>query len=185
MIEKGNDAARFHRGLVHRMSRGDAEALRAFYDFYVDRIYAVALRILGNPEDARDAVQETFVKAWRQAGTYREERGEVFAWLVLIARNTAIDQVRAGTRRRALLAEFSEDRPSPQPAETVTVEQRDYLSRTLGKLEHSQRRAVELAFFAGCSQAEVAQHMEVPVSTVKNLLHRGLLRLRELARRHE
>lgn len=167
------------------MGEGDAEALRTLYGLYVDRLYAVALRILGNPEDARDAVQETFVKAWRQAGAYREERGEVGSWLVLIARNTAIDQVRAGSRRRAIHAELAEEPPMPEAAGSSVVEQRDFLRRTLGQLEHSQRHALELAFFRGCSQAEVAQQMEVPVSTVKNLLHRGLLRLRELARRHD
>jgi RNA polymerase sigma-70 factor, ECF subfamily len=176
---------RFHRRLVQRMGGGDAEALRMFYGLYADRVHGVVLRIVGNPEDARDAVQETFVKAWRQARTYREDRGEVFAWLVLIARNTAIDHVRAGTRRREILAEFSQEPPPCEPAGSGVVEQRDFLRRTLGQLEHSQRRALELAFFAGRSQAEVAQDLEVPVSTVKNLLHRGLLRLRELARRHE
>lgn len=167
------------------MGDGDSEALRAFYALYVDRIHAVVLRIVGHPEDARDVVQEVFVKAWRQAATYREDRGEVSAWLVLIARNTAIDHIRAGTRRREILAEFSEELPAGESSGAGAVERRDYLSRTLGQLEHSQRRALELAFFAGCSQAEVAQHMEVPISTVKNLLHRGLLRLRELARRHD
>ncbi len=176
---------RFHRGLVRRMGEGDADALRTFYSVYVDRIYAIVLRIVGHPEDARDAVQETFVKAWRQARTYREDRGEVFAWLVLIARNTAIDHVRAGSRRREVLAEFAEEASAIEPAVPGALEQRDFLARTLGQLDRSQRRALELAFFAGCSQAEVAQHMEVPVSTVKNLLHRGLLRLRELARRHD
>ena len=167
------------------MGQDDADALRTLYQLHVDRIHAVVLRILGNPEDARDAVQETFVKAWRQAHTYREERGEVFTWLVLIARNTAIDHARAGSRRREILARFSEEPPAAAAADRGIVEQREYLARTLGQLEPGQRRALELAFFAGCSQAEVAQHLEVPVSTVKNLLHRGLLRLRELARRHE
>lgn len=185
MSQRDLDAARFHRGLVKRMSQGDADALQAFHALHVERIYAIVLRIVLDPEDAREVVQDIFVKAWRQAGRYREDRGDVSAWLVLMARNTAIDHVRSTKRRREIMAQFA-DEPAPDPIVAgESVEQRDFVARTLGRLDRAQRRALELAFFGGCSQAEVAQHMEVPVSTVKNLLHRGLLRLREIARRHD
>jgi RNA polymerase sigma-70 factor (ECF subfamily) len=179
------DSARFARGLLHRIAEGDAEALRLLYDLYVDRIHGIVSRIVADSQDVREIVQDTFVKAWRQAGTYRHERGEVFAWLALIARNTAIDRIRAGKRRREILVQYAGDPSAEPPPASGTLDHRDFVVRTLAQLEHSQRRALELAFFGGCSHAEVAQHLEVPVTTVKNLLHRGMLRLREIARRHE
>jgi RNA polymerase sigma-70 factor (ECF subfamily) len=171
------------RSLLFRMSGGDAEALRELYARYAVRLHGVALRIVGNREEARDAVQDTFLKAWRQAGRYRPERAEVFAWLVFIARNSAIDRLRRQKRDPASVAMSPEDLSASllAPSAKEAAEQQEWLAHHLSHLNPAQREALELAFFTGCTQQEIADRMRTPVGNVKNHLRRGLLKLRQLA----
>jgi RNA polymerase sigma-70 factor (ECF subfamily) len=144
------------------------------------------MRILANREEAREAVQDAFVKAWRRAATYQAERGEVLSWLVLIARSTAIDRLRESRRRQEILTLLAaETAPAAAEAASPPAADREGLDQHLSQLAPAQRQALELAFFSGCSQAEIAQRMAAPVSTIKNHLHRGLLRLRQLKDSHD
>lgn len=176
------DALANHRELVARMATGDAEALQLLYLEFSAQVHGIVRRILEDPEDAREAVQDTFIKAWRQAGTYRRERGEVVSWLVFIARHSAIDRLRKGARRR-LLHEALQREPADaaMPAHEL-FDQHETLSRHLGELSPAQRQALELAFFGGCTQAQIASAMQTPVGNVKNHLRRGLQKLRQLVR---
>lgn len=186
MLPFDADAHAIHRDLVARMASGDSEALRLLYLEFNAVVHGIVRRILANPEDAREAVQDTFIKAWRQAASYRAERGEVSSWLVFIARHAAIDRVRQGARRRvlheALAREPMEDVAGP--AFTRVDDQTD-LAQHLDELSTPQRRALELAFFNGYSQAEIAAAMETPVGNVKNHLRRGLQKLRQIVTRHD
>ncbi|ACB75774.1 RNA polymerase, sigma-24 subunit, ECF subfamily [Opitutus terrae PB90-1] len=179
------EALATHRGLVARMAARDAEALQLLYLDFGARIHGVVRRILEDPEDAREAVQDAFIKAWQQAGSYRPERGEVVSWLVFIARNAAIDRIRKGARRR-LLQEALEREPveTVMPAHELSDLQEN-LSRHLNELSPAQRQALELAFFSGCTQAQIATAMRTPVGNVKNHLRRGLARLRQIATQHD
>lgn len=94
------DALARHRQLVVRLAAGDAEALQLLYLEFSPLVHGIARRMLEDPEDARETVQDTFIKAWRSAASFRPERGEVVAWLVFIARHAAIDRVRRGARSR-------------------------------------------------------------------------------------
>ncbi|MBL9194405.1 MAG: sigma-70 family RNA polymerase sigma factor [Opitutaceae bacterium] len=188
MLPFDADALRQHRIWVNRMASGDAEALTELHHAYVSILFGIARRILHDPEDVREVVQDTFVKAWNQAGQYRPERGEVSAWLVFMVRNTAIDRLRQRTRRAHAVAGLADDLAGEQdlqPAPHEDAERRDLLAHTLTELSTEQRRALELAFFNGCSQHEIAQAMSAPVGNVKNYLRRGLLKLRQLASRHD
>jgi RNA polymerase sigma-70 factor (ECF subfamily) len=166
------------------MAVGDTDALRHLHGEYVSLLHGVARRILGDPEDVREVVQDTFVKAWNRAHTYRKERGEVCSWLVFMVRNQAIDRLRRGERRRELLAALEAE---SQDAEfgADAVDRKEFLFRHLSHLTAVQRRALELAFFTGCSQMEIAAAMQTPVGNVKNHLRRGLLKLRQLVTRHD
>jgi len=178
-------ALHHHRRLVARMADGEPEALRDLYELFVDRIHGVVARILRDREDVQEAVQDTFVKAWQRSGTYRAERGEVISWLVLIARSSAIDRVRQGARRQAALESM---RIEPATADTITfsvADGRDFLNLHLSHLSAPQRTALELAFFTGCTQAEIALRMQTPLGNVKNHLRRGLLKLRQLSDSHD
>jgi len=174
-----------HRRLVGRMVAGDNRALEELYDLQVERVHLVVSRILRDREDVREVIQDTFVKAWRQASQYRPERGEVVAWLVFIARHAAIDRVRHGARRQAVLSALpAELARSHGPVEPL-FDRREFLAEQLGQLTPPQRQALELAFFGGYSQDDIAQRMEMPVGNVKNHLRRGLLKLRQLTGRHD
>lgn len=164
------------------MAAGDDEALQLLYLQFSAQVHGVVRRILEDPEDAREAVQDAFIKAWRQAASYRPDRGEVVSWLVFIARHAAIDRLRKGARRR-LLHEALQREPSElaMPVREL-FDQQENLSRHLGELSPAQRQALELAFFGGCTQAQIATTMQTPVGNVKNHLRRGLQKLRQLVR---
>jgi RNA polymerase sigma-70 factor, ECF subfamily len=176
------DALRQHRDWVARMAAGEADGLTHLHEVYAPLLHGIARRILGDPDETRDVVQETFVKAWQQAGSYRPERGEVFAWLVFMARNQAIDRRRRRSRRDTTHAEFAEEAAALGDAAAAPVEPgtREVLERTLAQLSAEQRRALELAFFRGWTQGEIAAAMRTPLGNVKNHLRRGLLKLRQL-----
>jgi len=172
-----------HRGLVVRMVFGDAEALQLLYLDFSSIVNGVVRRILEDPEDAREAVQDTFIKAWRNAASYQPDRGEVITWLVFIARHAAIDRVRKGARRRLLYEALKREAADPVATTPYPLETQEDVSHRLGVLSAKQRQALELAFFGGCTQAQIAAAMQTPVGNVKNHLKRGLQKLREMANR--
>lgn len=179
------DALAHHRALVARMADGDAEALQLLYLEFQAQVHGIARRILEDPEDAREAVQDAFIKAWRQAAAYRPERGEVVSWLVFIARNAAIDQLRKGARRRLLHQAFQREPIETSAPRYDWADGGEILARHLSELSAAQRQALELAFFGGCTQAQIASAMGTPVGNVKNHLRRGLQKLRQLVTRHD
>lgn len=176
-----------HRAWIARMAAGDMQPMHALHEAFSPLLFGVARRILRDSEDVREVVQDAFVKAWRQAPSYHPERGEVYSWMIFITRNQAIDRLRRGKSRQALLTalqnEENDDRAAAAPDERF--DRREFLDHTLAHLTAPQRQALELAFFTGCSQAEIATAMRTPVGNVKNHLRRGLLKLRQLVARHE
>lgn len=179
-------AQKQHRLWIAQMATGDTQALTALHREFAPLLHGIARRILENTEDVREVVQDSFVKAWRRAAAYRPERGEVYGWMVFITRNEAIDRLRQSNRRAATLARLQieeSDREGVEPDEGF--EQKELLDHNMAQLSAAQRQALELAFFTGCSQAEIATAMRTPVGNVKNHLRRGLLKLRKLVDRHE
>jgi len=178
-------ALQLNRRLVARMAAGEAEALQEFHALHAGRVHGVVARMLADREEVREVVQDAFVKAWRQARTYREDRGEAVSWLLFIARNAAIDRLRQGARRRTLLSLLASDPDLRESSPPVVPGGREFLEHLLADLSPAQRQALDLAFFSGCSQAEIAQRMQTPIGNVKNHLRRGLLKLRQLTLRHD
>jgi RNA polymerase sigma-70 factor (ECF subfamily) len=163
------------------MAAADPEALQLLYLEFSSIVNGVVRRILDDPEDAREIVQDTFIKAWRNAGSYQPDRGEVVAWLVFTARHAAIDRVRKGARQRRLCRALEREWNEPAPAAAGLFDAHDEVLARLGALPAAQRQALELAFFGGRTQAEIAAAMHTPVGNVKNHLRRGLQKLRQLA----
>jgi RNA polymerase sigma-70 factor, ECF subfamily len=174
-----------HRHWVSRMAAGEKDALRLLYLEFGSIVHGIVRRVLEDPEDAREAVQDSFIKAWRQAASYRPERGEVVAWLVFVARHSAIDRLRKGARRRLLHEALQRETYEPIRPGREVLDQQDFLTQQLTQLSSAQRQSLELAFFGGCSQNEIAAAMNIPVGNVKNHLRRGLLKLRQLVTRHD
>lgn len=164
--------------LVARVARGDRRAFEALYGRYVRSVYALALRRLGDRDSAEDAVQETFAAVWRSARTYRPERGPAAPWLFSIARNAAVDRLRA----RVPLAEPLETADGgPGPSERA---ERDWLSwrvhRALEELPEAEREVLALAYWGGRSQSEISGELGIPLGTVKTRTRSALARLASL-----
>ncbi len=169
------------------MAAGDMQPMHALHDAFAPLLFGIARRILMDSEDVREVVQDAFLKAWRQASSYHPERGEVYSWMIFITRNQAIDRLRRSHRRHVLFTAFQKEQDDNRAAAAPdhNFDRREFLDHTLARLTASQRRALELAFFTGCSQAEIAAAMSTPVGNVKNHLRRGLLKLRQFVARHE
>ena len=161
--------------LVVRAARGDRGAFETLYRRYVRSIYALALRRLGDPHSAEDAVQETFAAVWRSARTYRPERGPAAPWLYSIARNAAVDRLRA----RVSVAEVPDSADEgPGPENRVEHEWVSWrVHRALEELPETEREVIALAYWGGRSQSEIAAELGVPLGTVKTRTRSGLARL--------
>lgn len=171
--------------LLRRMRLGDESALEALYARYGGLIYTLARRIVGDPELAREVLQDTFLRSWDGRETYDRERGRVPWWLMGIARNRAIDLLRSRSHQARLreqepLTSGTDDsRPAPSDA-ADTVGLRGAVSSALRSLSSVQRRAIELAYYGGLTQREIARELDEPLGTVKSRTRQAMDRLREL-----
>ncbi len=166
--------------LLARVGEGDREAFELLYRRYVRPLFGLALRRLGDRGHAEDAVQEAFAAIWRSASTYRPERGAAGGWLYTVARNAIVDRLRRnGLATDAELPELVSPEPGPPDrAEDSYVSWR--VHRALEELQPREREAVELAYWSGMSQSEVADYLGLPLGTVKTRTRSGLARLASL-----
>ena len=188
------ERAHFDAELMRRMGRSDREAFAQLYDRFSRPLFATALRILHNSAEAEDIVQDVFLALWEKAAAFESGRGSAFAWAVTLTRNRAIDRVRMRKRRSELLAETTAEDAGTQPSGTgpdsadglMLKEQAGAVRAAVAALPADQQRAVELAFFSGLTQQEIAEKLREPLGTVKARIRRGLLRLRDtLGGRHD
>ena len=174
--------------LVERMAKGDQEALAALYDRFSGPLYGTALRVLRDPAEAQDVVHDTFVTLWEKAATFEGSRGSAFAWAVTLVRNRAIDRVRMRRRRAELLSQsvpadlgYAEAPASASGDESAALDDEAQAVRAaVATLPLEQKRALELAFFSGLTQEEIARKLSEPLGTVKARIRRGLIKLRDL-----
>jgi RNA polymerase sigma-70 factor, ECF subfamily len=170
------------------MASQDASALETFYDRYNRVAFTLVLRIVRIREDAEDVLSDVFWQAWQQAGRYDTSRGKPISWLLTIARTRAIDYVRSGNRRAAE-TEFDNNAVA-EPAERMTDPfvlaglQRS-VKICLEKLAHPQRVALEMAYFEGMSQAEIARALNEPLGTMKDRIRTGMMHLRKCLKPYE
>ena len=178
--------AQADRELVRRMAAGDEAALGELHDRYSTLLHSVAVRIVGDPDDAEEVLEETFWQAWRQAGRYEEGRGGISTWLVMMARSRALDHVRS---RRRFREERREELPEPvepgdgggaSPLDDAQADEvRRVVARAVAGLPPEQWQTVELAYFRGMSQTEIAEATGQPLGTVKTRARLALQKLRE------
>jgi len=178
------DQARI-RGLLERISAGDATAFAALYDETSTYLYAVLLRMLRDREQASEALQDCYIRIWRRSTTYTPDRGDASAWLVGIARYRAIDLVRSRQQHATRLAANASDlRDAAVPVrspelDAIVLTDIDRLSRCLGVMHESQRTCLLLSFYEGYSNQELADQLDLPLGTVKARIRRALVRLRQ------
>ena len=165
-----------------RVAGGDRAALRVVYQDTSAKLFGVCLRILKDRGEAEDVLQEVFVTVWRKAASFDPGRASPITWMVAIARNRAIDRLRASAVSRRMEPIESADAVSdPAPAAVERVElaqQHQRLSRCLEELEARHANAIREAFLDGTTYEELAARMSVPLGTMKSWIRRGLLKLR-------
>jgi len=169
--------------LVALVARADEEALAELYDRVSRIAYGLALRVLRDERHAEDAVQEAFLQVWRSAATFRAERAKASTWILTLVHRRAVDLVRREERRQAdpltddsALGQATED---TEEAAWLRFE-RERVQTALKQLPDVQREALELAYYGGFSQSELAERLGVPLGTIKSRMFAGLARLREL-----
>jgi RNA polymerase sigma-70 factor, ECF subfamily len=168
--------------LMRAFARRDPGAASELYASFAPRIFGLGMVMLGNPSQAEDLVQDTFVKVWRTAPSYDPNRGSLDTWILLIARSLAVDLLRRRVLEAKTVAgenareESMESGPEEQ-AETRDLSER--ARRAMESLSAGQRAALELAYFGGKTSAEVAEMEGIPVGTAKTRIRTALFRLRE------
>ena len=167
--------------LVALVSRSDESALAELYDRIGATAYGLAYRVLRDEALAEDAVQEAFLGLWRSAGSFVPERAKASTWILTLVHRRAVDVVRREQRRRTEPLEAA-----PEPAEGSAEEaawlrlDRERVQAALAQLPDQQREAIELAYYGGYTQSELADRLGQPVGTIKSRMFAGLARLREL-----
>jgi RNA polymerase sigma-70 factor (ECF subfamily) len=171
--------------LVALVARGDEPALAELYDRVGRIAYGLALRIVRDERLAEDAVQEGFLAVWRTAASFRAERAKASTWILTLVHRRAVDLVRREERRRAepLPDEIpmrAGDSSTPTDEAAWLRYERERVQAALSQLPDMQREAIELAYYGGYSQSELAERLGVPLGTIKSRMFAGLARLREL-----
>jgi len=164
--------------LLARVADGDRDAFGDLYQRYARAVLGLAIRRLGDRGRAEDAVQEAFASVWRAARSYKRERGPVAPWLYAVARNAIADRGRARTETPAEPSDTPSDEPGPpEQAEQSWIAYR--VHRAMEELPESERTVLELAYWSGLSQSEIADYLAIPLGTVKTRTRSGLRRLSE------
>ena len=165
--------------LARRIRSGDRDALGELYDRHASVALAVALRVIGDREQAEDLVHDAFVIAWQKIGRFDPARGSLRGWLLTIVRNRGIDRIRG--RRPSVEIEAADLPSGPNPTwdETISRLSADQVRAALDALPQEQRTAIELAYFSGHTYREIAQLTGVPQGTVNGRMRLALAKLRE------
>lgn len=171
--------------LIRRMCEADETALGALYDRWVRALYSLVVHLLKDPDEAEDVVEETFWQAWRKASSYEPSRGAVSTWLLTIGRRKALDRIRARKRHKEEPLGRDQtfaDIPSPadDPSQDMEGrELREHVRTALNGLPAEQREVLELGYFKGMSQTEIADATRQPLGTVKTRMRLAMQKLRE------
>ena len=170
--------------LIQKVANQDRDAFGQLYDRFSSLVFALAMRMLRVRSDAEDLLQEVFVQIWRQAQSYSVQRGSPEAWIVNIARSRAIDKIRS-IRRMEKSFVLTDDPARAESSENVESsaaesEARMAMNSALANLPETQRKVLELAYFDGLTQTEIANRLAEPLGTIKTRMRSGIQRLRDM-----
>ena len=170
---------------VSQVVQEDQSALAQLYDASSQLVYGLALRILGDAGAAEEVTLDVYLQVWKQADRFDPVRGRVSTWLMTMARSRAIDKLRGKAQELSqaetleAVAETRSENPDPEQSAAVAQQQAE-VRKALSTLSEEQRHAIELAFFNGLSQNEIAMKLNEPLGTIKTRIRNGMLKLREI-----
>ena len=171
-------------GWLARIGMGDEAAFVLFYRRFSAPVFSMLIKMLGNQHDAEEVLQLSFLQIWKKAATFDPERSAPFTWLVMIARNRALDRLRARDRQARLEEAAAQDpepfTPSAEGDPGLVGDMRSLLGLALAQIPSEQRMAIEMAFFHGLTHDEISENLGEPLGTVKARIRRGILKLRDL-----
>lgn len=178
--------------LVELIARQDQLALQQFYDRYNKLVFSLAMKVLNCRTEAEEITLEVFWQIWQQAAQYNETRGSVVAWLIMITRSRSIDRRRARERNGNTLYVFDNTSLNDIAVDVIddpeenfySSQRREAVINALSEMSDKQRMAIELAYFAGLSQSEIAVQLQEPLGTVKTRIRSGIQILREKLKRY-
>ena len=171
--------------LLRRIGRQDRDAFAEFYDRHSTLMYSVACKILNDPADAEDVLQETFVQIWEKAANFDPKLGRAASWVAILTRNKAIDRIRSSQRRSRLNDAAGAEMAIAQETDGTVNEavhghdKAKIIQTAIVELPQEQRQAIELAYFSGLTQHEISEKLNQPLGTIKARIRRGLLKLRD------
>ena len=169
------------RELLARVREGDRGAFAQLYDRYGDPAYSLAVRIVRDRDLAADVVQDAFLAVWKNAASFDPERGQASTWILTMTHNKAVDLVRREQRRRADQLDPEHDAPSTDPAPDQLAHlsaARGQIREAMAQLPAAHREVIELAYFGGYTQSELADMLSVPMGTIKSRTFAALKALR-------
>jgi RNA polymerase sigma-70 factor, ECF subfamily len=175
--------------LLQRIAQKDSSSFQAFYRKYSGLVFTAIANVLNDHHDAEDVMQEVLVQIWNKAHLYEPRKGKPLTWITTMARNRAIDKIRSKQRRSRLNDDFESESRTEQPefeessSDQCEVRERNRIVRSaVSKLTDDQKEAIQLAYFSGLTQAEVAEKLNEPLGTVKARIRRGVTRLEALVK---
>lgn len=165
--------------IIDYLEHGDKRALNLLYENYSTSLYGVILKITQNEEIAEDALQETFIKVWRNSGKYDSSKAKLFTWLFRIARNTAIDKLRSFNNRYQKEVQIDKSNVYILPTSNLNQDVLD-IREHVGKLEEKYKIVLDALFFEGMTQQEASDELGIPLGTIKSRLKIGLRELKKV-----
>lgn len=165
--------------IIDYLQKGDKRALNLLYENYSNSLYGVILKITVNEEVAQDALQETFIKVWKNASKYDVKKAKLFTWLFRIARNTAIDKLRSFNNRFHKEVQIETSNVYILPTTNFNEDVMD-IKEHIGKLEEKYQIVLDALFFKGMTQQEASDELEIPLGTIKSRLKIGLRELKKV-----
>ena len=167
---------------MQRVASGDRTAFLTLYDRYAPRVYGLALHMLRDRMAAEEVAQESFLKLWTRADSFRPDKGSFLTWLLTITRRTALDRIRLEGRRPATAeppAELQDWSHLPQPESTSEEARWGSVRFALDEIPVEQQLVISLSFYYGLSQSQISEHLDIPLGTVKTRMRLGMDKLRD------
>lgn len=175
------------RSLLTDISEGNQNSLKTFYDRTSNMVYGLAMKILKVPEEAEEVVMDIYTNVWNNAHKYNPDRAAPLTWLLMITRSRCIDHIRSNSKRVSSEVKKDDEFISRVESGMQNPEQinqlgddRKVIKEALGNLSENQRKTIELAYFSGYTQTEIAEELDQPLGTIKSWARLGMIKLREV-----